>query len=229
MALPDIQERIAENKTRLEKKASEASQVYGIPVEVKWALPPLVEGLEARSRQYDDPLVVVGMRGNSLERKLFGSITSSLLQQDAFPMLVVSARAQFRKVAKILFACDYNRLPAFELLKPLQELVLFFQPRLLILHVENKHPLATAGSIPHEKKGPKLEPVFRGIKHTYKEVEMDDIIEGIEKGVEDYRADMLVIVPHKSGFWIYVLNRSNTPRIALRTHIPLLALPHPNY
>lgn len=229
MALPDIQQRMDEDKARLEKKASEAARVYGIPVEAKWAFPPLMEGLEELSKQCDEPLVVVGMRGESVERKLFGSLTTSLLQQGTSPVLVVPAQAQFKDIAKILFACDYNRLPAFELLKPLQELALSFKARLQILHVEKTPQLATAGSRPEGKKGVKLEPVFRGVKHTYKEVEQEDIVEGIEKGVEEYHADMLVMVPHKPGFWDYVLNRSNTRKMALRTHIPLLALPHPEH
>lgn len=228
MALPDIQEQIAENEERLNEIASETGVKYGVTVEAKCGLPPLQEELEDLCRQYEDPLVVVGMRGDSLERKLFGSRTTEVVRQGNYPVLVIPAEACFRDIAKILFACDYNRLSGPQQLSPLKELALSFKARIEILHVERTPALAIQDSISKPKGGPRLESIFRGIKHSYKEIEKEDIIEGIEKGIKEYNADILVMVPHKPGYWDYILNRSNTRKMALRTNIPLLAIPNPS-
>lgn len=227
MALPDIQERIAESKENLRKMAAELSQTYGIPVDQKWSLPPLFDELEELCSNYPDPLVVTGMRGNSLERKIFGSVTTSLISNGRFPVLVIPAKAQYRDIAKIIFACDYHRLTVDQQLQPLKELAAHYRSRLQILHVEPVPAFAIEDPVPELKKGPKLESIFRGIKHTYREVGQDDIIKGIEQGVKEYHADLLVMVPHKPNFWDYIFSMSNTRKMALRSHIPLLAIPNP--
>lgn len=231
--LPDNQKLVADNKARLEKIAQETSSTYGVPVEALSRTTLLLDDLEDLCKQYEDPLVVVGMRGESLERKIFGSMTSSVLREGKYPVLVVPAEAGFRDIAKILFACDYGSLSVLNQLRPLKDLALTFRARLQILHIEQRLALAEEEPSGTKKSkrpdGPKLESIFRGIRHTYKEVESEDIIEGIEKGIKEYHADMLVMVPHKLGFWDYMLNRSNTRTMALRTHIPLLALPNPGF
>jgi hypothetical protein len=69
-----------------------------------------------------------------------------------------------------------------------------------------------------------LEGNFKGVKHSYNFLKDDEVLKGIEKGIEDHKSDLLVMAPHKEGFWDKFLNRSNTRKMALRTHIPLLSL-----
>jgi hypothetical protein len=59
----------------------------------------------------------------------------------------------------------------------------------------------------------------------YKLLEVEDVISGIEKGIEQYNAHLLVMVPHRLNLWEGIMNQSVTRSMALRTQIPLLALP----
>ena len=106
-------------------------------------------------------------------------------------------------------------------------LAIIFKSRVRILHVEPVPAIAIEDPVPEIKQGPRLESIFRGIKHTYKEVGQDDIIKGIEQGVKEYNADLLVMVTHKPNFRDYICSMSNTRKMALRSHIPLLAIPNP--
>ena len=224
-ALPDIHERISENKAKLSKIAGETTATYDMPVETKIGMGPLLEELEELTKQYEEPLVVVGMRGNSLERKIFGSVTTSVIRNGDFPVLAVPAEAEYRDISKIVFACDYNSLSDFNQLAPLKELAYKFKAHLQVLHIEKKPALAVAGPAAGSKRSDELEKVFSGIDHSFKDLENEDIIDGIEKGVKEFDADLLVMVPHKAGFWDNILKRSNTRKMVLRTPIPLLALP----
>jgi nucleotide-binding universal stress UspA family protein len=68
---------------------------------------------------------------------------------------------------------------------------------------------------------------LQGISHDYIFIEEENALKGIEAGIDEFQADLLVMVPQKHGFWDTVMNRSTTRKIALHTHIPLLALPNP--
>ncbi len=228
MPMLDLQEFIAENKARLTKIAEETAKNYEVKVEAQSGTSLLQDELDALCHQYPEPLVVVGMRGNSLERKIFGSITTSVVRRGKYPVLVVPAEAHFQDIAKILFAYDYHTLKDTNLLSPLKKLAQHFRAQIQVLHLMQTPALTfMEEDIPFTiKKGPSLEKIFRGIKHNYKELETEDIVGGIEKGIEEYGADLLVMVPHKPGFWDNILNRSKTRKMALKTHIPLLALPN---
>lgn len=221
-----IQESLAEDQARLEELATQITNEYGVPAEAQCSVSPLIEHLGTLGSQYDESLVVMGMRSKSFGLKLFGSVTTSVLSEGKYPVLVVPAGAQYRGIAKILFACDYNSLSILHQLTYLRDLALKSKARIQILHIVEQPDMVMAGHHPEHRGGPKLEQVFRGVKHSYKEVALEDVIEGIEKGVQEFEADILTMVPHKAGFMDYLLNRSHTRKIAFRTHVPLLALPN---
>lgn len=222
--VPDIHELMAMNKARLEKLASGLTHTYGILVECVSITGSFREELDEVVARFGAELVVMGMRTGSISRSLFGSTTTSVIRHGKYPILVVPDIARFQGIAKILFACDFKSLKGNNELSMLQELAQTFKARVQVFHVEQQEELVPAGKTPD---APKLERVLRGIKHTYRNLEEIEVVDGIEQGVQDYLADLLVMVPNKPDFLDRLLNLSNTRKIALQTHVPLLTLPNP--
>ena len=67
---------------------------------------------------------------------------------------------------------------------------------------------------------------FKDITYDFKQVEEAGVINGIEKEINEFGADLLVMVPHKLNVWESLLNQSTTRSMCLRTTIPLLVLPN---
>jgi nucleotide-binding universal stress UspA family protein len=184
-------------------------------------LPEVVKQLEA-------DLVVMGMRGISTsERLLLGSITVSVLQQATFPVLVVPGEASFHTLETILFARDYRSLSVQHELSWLTTLATAFNAQVEVLHV------SSSGSVLVEieewnENGLCVEQALRGIPHKYNFIEDDNIIEGIVKGIQKVKPDILVMVSRKRGLFARLINPSHTRKMAFHTHIPLLVLPATN-
>jgi nucleotide-binding universal stress UspA family protein len=223
----DVHELLKERKAQLRHTAYDIGAAYGIIVDPVVGTGTLPEELDRLFEQYDADLLIMGMSGASLTRKILGSNTISVLQRARYPVLVVPAESKYKKIEKILFACDYNEIATYNRLSFLKELALSYHASIQILHINHIHGLSLVGEAVSTYKPVKLEKLLRGIKHSYNEIPHKDIVEGIEEGVKNYDADLLIMVPRKSDFWDRLWGRSTTREMALLAHIPLLTLPNP--
>lgn len=215
------------SKVQLEKLALEASQKFGIKVDVKIKLEDLSEGLDALVTGVKADLVVMGMHANDWSDRLFGNTTTAIIRSANYPLLVVPPDAVFTEVKKILYAFDSSRLTSPATLSFLSAFASRFKAEVQVFHVvKPKRSMAT--EIESEKKVcPEIEAALGNVTHSYKDVVEPIVIQGIEKGVKESGADLLVMVPHKLNMWESLLNQSTTRSMCLRTNIPLLILPNP--
>ncbi|WP_224998959.1 universal stress protein [Cesiribacter sp. SM1] len=227
---------LAENRERLKAIAEQTACLYNIQVGWSTNFSYITEELDVLVELLDADLVVMGMRGSSEDRKIFGNSTTTIIRHAKYPVLVVPEEASFTGIEKILFACDYKSLAANNRLKLMHELAIAFDARVQVLHVEKaEEELVPVGAVSMDNEGSRyntmlgsvnLDPLLSNVKHEYKYLGEDNIIRGIDRGVEEFKADLLVMVPHKCSFWDALLERSNTCKMAVNTHVPLLALPN---
>lgn len=105
----------------------------------------------------------------------------------------------------------------------LQDLARLFKTRVHVLHVENeKEPLPAGYS--QDPNAPGLEKILRGVKHTYRRLPQENVIEGIEEGAEEFSADLIVMIFSENNFLDTLFHTSNTRKMACKTHIPLLSI-----
>ncbi|EMR00704.1 universal stress protein [Cesiribacter andamanensis] len=226
LVLPDITELIRDNELRLNAIGERLARQHGIEVSCHTSTALFKEELDKLVRHYQADLVVMGMRGESLSRKLFGSLTTTVLYHAAYPVLVVPESATHQGLLRILFACKRAYLTPYHNLGILQEIARAYKADVQVLHVETQEEMHSSDKGNTQHGTPNMEQLLRGIHHTYKFIADEDVISGIERGIEESKADLLVMVPHKADFWDTILNRSHTRRLALNTTIPLLALPN---
>jgi nucleotide-binding universal stress UspA family protein len=219
---------LEENKAQLGQCARQIEQLYGIEVGWQSSYDPLAEALGKQVAQWNVDLVVVGMRGASNTSQLMGNSAIEVLRHARYPVLVVPDEAYFTGIERILFACSYSSLGKHTPLHLLHELAEGFGASVQVLHVEKEDSLLwqegeSAGT--RADKALQLETSLGKLRHEYKFVEAGNVQEGIDQGIEDLDADLLVMVSRRSGFWASLLHGSKTCKMAFHTRIPLLALP----
>jgi nucleotide-binding universal stress UspA family protein len=226
-SMPTVDELIKLNNQRLTLIGEILAETYGLEIEAVTTTSQFMEGLLKQVRKQQANLVVMGMRGSSLTTQLFGSTATAAIKEAKFPVLIVPEEANFYGIRRMLFACDYQYLTRSSNLSPIQDLATTLKAKVQILHVEKiDSPLDSPLTIPLKKNRPDMEALLEGIKHEYKFLRETNIALGIEKGIEDYNADLLVMVPHKMKFWESIFRPSLTRKLAMHAHIPLLALPN---
>lgn len=220
---PDEIDRIVKNnEDRLEKLKNDVAQRYQIHVSCIIRTGDTVARLEESATTADADLVVMGVDSNLWDYKIFGNTTTAAIRQLKTPILIVPNDVQFKGIRKILYACEYAYLTHDNQLDLLKEIARKFKAALQILHVETRKQIPVAVD---EEIGV-VNVMMEDVDHTFSFVDNANVHDGIMQGVADWQADLLVMVPHKAGFWESLLKTSNTREMAVRTRIPLLVLPH---
>jgi len=178
--------------------------------------------IEMAKRKNGD-LVVMGTQGASgLREALVGSITASVMEDTACPVIAVPENATVNKVSKIVFATDYA-LNDFENISKVIEIAKPFGAEIILLHVSN-------GELDHAYEYSAIENFkIRAAeenqydKISFKLLESRDVLNGLNFYLDEVKADLLAMSMHHRTFFQKLFNRSKTKRMAFHTHIPLLA------
>lgn len=222
----DTQEQMAQNKTRLRKMADDIKDAYSIPVECVSITGSFREELDNVIRRFEAELVVMGVQSGSFSSSVFGITISATIRQARYPILAVPDGALFRGIDKILFACDYNSLRAMNEQTALQTLAQTFDASVQVFQVEEREnaPLVSSSS---SQENPGLDHLFKDIEYTYRNLEAENVLDGIAQGLHDYGADLLAIIPNKTNFMDLLLSLNNTRKVVLQTNVPMLTIPTP--
>lgn len=223
---PAAMDRIIEdNQRHLEEYSEKLSSKYQIPMSVHLLTSAEENILEEFAEKIDGGLIVMGMKRNSEEQSLSRNISTAIINNTRLPVLVIPNGVTFKMPERLLYACDYHSLPKENHLDELKELATAFGAELQIFHV-SKTPADT--EIEEEMKAAVVERIENSVstlKLTYQDKKAKDIIEGIKAGINDFKADILVMSPYRYGFWRSLFHNSKTREMALQSTVPLLSLP----
>ena len=175
------------------------------------------------SEDYD--MIVMGTTGQSgILEKIFGSVSSSVSQRAYCPVLLVPHEARFQPLRHIIYASNYESADS-EMVEKLAEFNRPFKAHVHFVHVKRKKDIPVGFAKAKEE-------IFRelfkegepGFAFDIAEVENDDVAEGLSQYADEKNADMAVMVTRHRSIWESFLHRSQTKRMALATHIPLMVL-----
>jgi nucleotide-binding universal stress UspA family protein len=217
-----VDELIVNNENRLEQLADETARKYQIDVDCfSDTGGDTVKELEDYVTSHTADLIVMGMDSNLAAYKVFGNTTTAAIRHLNVPLLVIPNDVPFKGIKKILYACEYAYLSDDNHLDLLKEIIKKFEAQLQIFHVETKERLPVTAD---DEIGV-MNTILGDLDHTFSAVKSSNITAGIIQGVEEWEADLLVMVPHRAGFWELLSKGSATRDMTLRTRVPLLLLP----
>lgn len=219
----DLERHLLKNKTYLQTIANRLQLQHNIKVDCWTSLTYVAEELEMLVNHYKADLVVMGMWKKGQLDLDFGNTTTFVISQAKYPILVVPEGLQFMGMSNILFSWDPASIKMKSTLDSMKKLAIRFGAKVQILHIEKT---IDKNKETFEGLQEALEASFENIKHKYKYIQGEDIIAGIEASIKKYNSDLLVMVPNRSGTTTSAVHESRTLEMALRTKVPLLALPN---
>jgi nucleotide-binding universal stress UspA family protein len=218
-----VDELIGSNEEYLQNIAEETSNKYGIDVDYFTKLSNFEEELDELVIETKAELVVMGMHENDWSDSIVGNTTTAVIRHAKYPVLVIPQTAFFKPIDKILFAFDSDCIYPKNKLSVFKEIANCFHAEVQVFHVETaKKNRKASEAVASAKFGENIS----DDSQSYKDVYISDIVEGIEKGIEEFGAELVVMVPHQLTFWEALGYSSKTRKMALRTNVPLLVLPN---
>ena len=221
---PSEEELEREGRQRLTAFANEArnESANGIEIEYNISIGSVTDKIFELIREKKIDLIVMGISGTNLLREmLIGSNTVKLIREASCPVLAVPPEAKFKKLQTIVFACDYKKNSNDAALDTIKEFVNLFNSKLHIINISKPAAIPTTEQVGTSVH---LEHQLKEINPTVYFPEQDDVVEGINEFVEEYHADMLVMIPRRHSLLEIIFSKSNTKKMAFHTHIPLLAV-----
>jgi hypothetical protein len=92
-----------------------------------------------------------------------------------------------------------------------------------VFHVQNK--LRNSDSeLQLRRMTDRIDKGLEGIPHIYKPSESNFVLEEIKNEISQIKADLLIMVPQRYGFWESLVHRSKTRTMASLSKIPLLSI-----
>jgi nucleotide-binding universal stress UspA family protein len=169
-------------------------------------------------------LIIIGTEGASgLQKALVGTNAASAIKKSHIPVLTVPTGTIFNGIRKIALATDFHHVEDKNIITPLLEMALLFDAEILIFNIRKDK--STQPSFEEAAEGFVFEEAFSKVKHSYFLSENKNITQGIEDFVKEHKADLLVMMPHKQGFWEGLFSTSYSQEVAQDAVSPLLTLP----
>lgn len=219
-----IDDLMKSSRDKLLKEADKLSEHFKIEVSTIWSMGDFGEELQSAITSANADIVVMGMGSRSTEQDLLGNTTTLTVQSLKFPVLAVPKSADYQGIKTILFAYEVNRGIHKTILEKVKEVATQMGATIEVFHVSKK-----IDQIVNEQKEISFTKAFEegleGTNYYYKNVESDKIIDAIQNEIKQIGADLVIMIPHKYGFWESMVHRSKTSMMASRSEIPLLSLP----
>ncbi len=166
-------------------------------------------------------LVVMGTLGKSSHKEItFGSETLQVAKYVKCPVLVVPSKYHDMHPKHFLFPTDFLIPFKRRELKLVETMVRYFAARLKVMYVSKFEKL----SFRQEDNKAFFESCFDEKYIEFEHVEGEDVLETIERKLEDEPIDMLVMVNSRHSYLENVLYTSKIDTLGLEIKIPFLIL-----
>jgi predicted transcriptional regulator len=152
-----------------------------------------------------------------------GNTTTKVIHRLKIPVLAVPENLHYTPIKNILYACDFDKDTSEKFPKKLRDFASVFGTQIEIFTVESVLKKLQMNDAVTERKL-NMDNGLAGVSHYYKNVLSDNVVAAIKEEIVDTQADLLVMVPHKYGFWESVIHRSKTSIMASGNNIPLLSI-----
>jgi nucleotide-binding universal stress UspA family protein len=175
-------------------------------------------------REHRISLIVMGSRtGSGLNHLLYGSDTSSVINQTPVPVLIVPPKGELTSISKMLLATDFKATDR-KALRYLVSLAKAFNCKVGVVHIYP--PGKTAPNVPvRTSRFLELLHSFDDTGISFHEVRRKDILAGLKRTCLDSGAGLLALVHRKRSFIDALIGQSISKRVINRQQLPLLIYP----
>lgn len=217
----------AELKEEVEKdmiefeKLLETKKGKGLNIKTKVILGIFFQELKRICENIHPYAVVMGSQGTtSAERFFFGSHTVFAMKNLQWPLITVPLGVKYSAVKKIGLACDFNNVVDTTPVNEIKMLVKEFNAELHVLNTGKRNVFDP--EIVFESG--LLQEMLIDVKPQYHFISSENTDQGIIDFTDKHEIDLLLVLPKRHGLLEKLIHKSNTKKLVLHSHIPVMAL-----
>lgn len=222
MPVVSLEESKSIAQEQLDDLAKELFEQYpDVAITKKISYGDITDNLKDCIKEHDASMVILGNSSSDDSNFWLGSNLLNTLRNLERPVVAIPQGYAYKKVEKIAFACDFEKVSEHLPANNLVELVLKAQGELHVLNVDHNNRNFDADT-PYEYA--QLHELISAAKPVYHNIDSADVEEGINSFVVEKDMDWLVVVPHRHNFFESLFHKSQTKAIVRHAKIPIVAL-----
>lgn len=203
------------------KKMIESKTGNGVNLKTALRMGVFFQELKTLCESVQPYAVVMGSQGTtSAERFFFGSHTVFTMKNLQWPLITVPLGAKYSAIKKIGLACDFNKVVDTTPVDEIKKLVKEFNAELHVLNTGKKEVFDP--DIVFESG--LLQEMLIDVKPQYHFINSDNTDQGIIDFADKNKIDLLLVLPKRHGLLDKMIHKSNTKKLVLHSHIPVMAL-----
>lgn len=221
--LPSADQLRQEGQEELEKlKRKILKRFEGIKIDCECVTGFAIDEIRSWAEKNKPDLIVMGTQGAGfLSERFLGSTATSVIARSSVPVLAIDKKMRFRDVKRIVFAGDFVETRP-QVLKPLKDFAKLFNAKIYILNIVQE--LIVAPTVEETIAAYKLDRSLKNVHHTFFYLHRENVVQGINEFISDYKMDMVVMIPRRHSFFSRLLAEPHTKQMAFHAKVPLLAL-----
>lgn len=200
-------------------------QYPAISCETQFAVGGIVDAIDIIVSGNDIDLVIMGTRGASgLDRILFGSNTTQVIEKVKCPVLAVPVNSPFQRPQRIVYATDFNN----EELSHVKKLILIakaFNAEVMMTHITTDKSALESENLLKRNFAKRVSELTGYDSINYFVKYEDDIRRALDSFTELVNVDWIAMFTRdRTKLFEKLYNPSLTKSMAYQTKIPLLAI-----
>lgn len=223
-----IKEELERAKSFAAQKLDEISKIieqnYQLTCKTEFKVGGIIDSIEDTIENGNADFVVMGTRGASgLDKILFGSNTSRVIEKVKCPVLAIPADVTFHIPKRIVYATDFNNAE----LNHVEKLVAIARPfnaELMMVHITTDKAALQSEEMLKRNFGKQVSQLTDYSSITYFAKYEEDVVRALDSFTQQVGADWIAMLTHKRAFFEKFYNPSLTKEMAYQTKVPLLAI-----
>lgn len=208
---------VIENRTK-EEIAEVLSKVTVKNVDIKaiTSAGKILDVIARASKELNVDLIIASANISSADSSLYvGSITGGIVKRTELPMLIIPMSCKFKPFYNGLIGLRSGVIRKAKVLKPLEELVAYFNTKFSLLHVITPH---------NNEEDNILHQDFIEIADTVTTSENATVFHGVLLHLNSITPDFICVIRRKRGFFAKLWEKNSIKKIDFESKIPLLVL-----
>jgi nucleotide-binding universal stress UspA family protein len=182
-------------------------------------------GILRAARAANAEVIIAGMGGGGRTyKKLFGSTVTKLAAITTIPIIVVPETAASLDLRKIAVATEKD-IPSgtyAQQFRFLSEIIQRFHSELYLVRIARNHYRQEYESFNYPAH---LAEAFESLDPAYKSIEGKPVPRALNRFIEEYQVNMLVMLPKKHSLFDRFFAKTTTRSVLFHTQVPVLVLP----
>jgi hypothetical protein len=211
----NVDERLKSIGRKLAKKCGPS-----IKIETAVSELPLVRAIYQMIAQEKPRMLMIGS-DNNMDETYIGEQVIAIAKTSNIPVLIVPARAKYKKIKLALVPCDFTAISRLALLKEIRSSNQWLcPPELVVLNVDPKQAY-----LAHEEENfHALKEILESYKYQVYYSEDRDIVHGILDFANKLDAQLIIALPGNYSFFHNLTHNSITNALELNANQPVLIL-----